>query len=106
MTVVDLLSALLLGSGALLGVSGGIGLLRFPDFYTRLHAAGVTDTLCSGLFLAGLALQFGWTLATVKLGMIFAFVLFTSPTACHALARTAWKQGLVPWTAARDRSPR
>ena len=97
MSAVDLLSAILLLGGCLLGVSGGIGLLRFPDFYTRLHAAGITDTLCAGLFLGGLALQFGWTLATVKLGMIFAFLLFTSPTACNALARTAWRAGLVPW---------
>jgi multicomponent Na+:H+ antiporter subunit G len=91
------LSALLLLSGGLLGVVGGIGILRFPDFYTRLHAAGVTDTLCAGLFLGGLALHFGFTLATVKLGLIFAFLLFTAPTATHALAKAARNNGLQPW---------
>lgn len=99
MSLVDIVSALFLLGGALLGIGGGIGLLRFPDFYTRLHAAGVTDTLCAGLFLAGLALQFGLSLASAKLLMIFFFLLFTSPTGCNALARTAWRAGLVPWTA-------
>ena len=106
MSALELLSALLLLGGALLGISGGIGLLRFPDFYTRLHAAGVTDTLCAGLFLAGLALHFGWTLASVKLGMIFVFLLFTSPTACHVLARTAFRSGLAPWSATPERERR
>jgi len=64
MDLLQWLSAVLLLSGGLLGVIGGIGILRFPDFYTRLHAAGVTDTLCAGLFLGGLALQFGFTLAS------------------------------------------
>lgn len=99
MSPIDVLAALLLMGGGMLGIGGGIGLLRFPDFYTRLHAAGITDTLCAGLFLAGLALQFGWSLATAKLLMIFAFLMFTSPTACNALANTAWRAGLAPWTA-------
>jgi multicomponent Na+:H+ antiporter subunit G len=98
-SVLEAVSAVLLLGGAVLGIGGGIGLLRFPDFYTRLHAAGITDTLCAGLFLSGLALQFGWSLASAKLLLIFAFLMFTSPTACNALARTAWRAGLVPWTA-------
>jgi multicomponent Na+:H+ antiporter subunit G len=98
--MLDLVSGLLLLGGAVLGIGGGIGLLRFPDFYTRLHAAGVTDTLCAGLFLSGLALQFGFSLASAKLAMIFFFLLFTSPTGCNALARTAWRAGLVPWVPA------
>ncbi len=97
MDLLQWLSAVLLLSGGLLGVIGGIGILRFPDFYTRLHAAGVTDTLCAGLFLGGLALQFGFTLATAKLVLIFAFLLFTAPTATHALAKAARNSGLEPW---------
>ncbi|MGM0633298.1 MAG: monovalent cation/H(+) antiporter subunit G [Pseudomonadota bacterium] len=97
MGLLDILSALMLLAGGLLGIVGAIGILRFPDFYTRLHAAGITDTLCSGLFLGGLAIHFGFTLATVKLGLIFAFMLFTCPTASHALARTARHNGLEPW---------
>lgn len=102
MSVGDAIGAVLLLGGALLGIGGGIGLLRFPDFYTRLHAAGITDTLCAGLFLAGLSTQFGLTLASAKLALVFAFLLFTSPTGCNALARTAWRAGLKPWGAAQD----
>ena len=84
----------LLGLGALLLVVGGIGINRFPHFYSRLHASGVIDTLAAGLVLAGLAPAFGVTLGTLKLAIIFVFLLFTSPTACHALARSAHLSGL------------
>lgn len=84
----------LLGLGALLLVVGGIGINRFPHFYSRLHAAGVIDTLAAALVLAGLAPAFGVTLGTLKLALIFVFLLFTSPTACHALARSAYLSGL------------
>ena len=89
--------AALLLPGVLLALVGTVGALRFPDFYTRLHAAGITDTLCAGLVLGGLTLHFGATLASAKLGLVFLFLLFTSPTACHALAKSAWRSGLVPW---------
>jgi len=84
----------LLGVGALLLVAGGIGINRFPHFYSRLHASGVVDTLAAALVLAGLAPAFGVTLGTLKLALIFVFLLFTSPTACHALARSAHLSGL------------
>lgn len=84
----------LLALGSLLLIVAGVGLLRFPHFYSRLHAAGVIDTLAAGLFLAGLAWWFGPTLGTLKLGLIFAFLMFTSPTACHALAFSAWASGM------------
>lgn len=83
-----------LGLGALLLVVGGVGINRFPHFYSRLHAAGVVDTLAAGLVLVGLAPFFGLTLGTFKLVLILAFLLFTSPTACHALARAAYTSGL------------
>ncbi|KPJ90074.1 MAG: sodium:proton antiporter [Gammaproteobacteria bacterium SG8_11] len=83
-------------AGALLSVIGGIGMHRFPDFYARMHAAGTTDTLCAALILLGLALQAGLSLASFKLLLIFAFLLFTSPTATHALANAALHGGLKP----------
>lgn len=94
MSLVDFLSAALLGAGAVMLVIGSFGINRFPHFYSRLHAAGVVDTVAAGLFLAGLAFQFGLGLVTVKLLLIFIFLLFTSPTACHALARAAYSSGL------------
>lgn len=101
MDIVQVLAFILLMAGSLLGVVGGIGILRFPDYYTRVHAAGITDTLCSGLFLGGLALHFGLTLASAKLALIFAFMLFTCPTATHALTRAARHGGLEHWRPAR-----
>ena len=87
--VIDIVSGALLLTGAFFVVVGGIGVFRLPDFYTRLHGAGVTDTLGAGLILCGLMLQAGLSLATVKLLMILAFLLTTSPTSCHALAQAA-----------------
>jgi multicomponent Na+:H+ antiporter subunit G len=94
--VLDILSWIFLVAGGLLGIIGGIGIHRFPDFFTRLHAAGTTDTLCAALILIGLGLQSGLTLASFKLVLIFAFILFTSPTASHALANAALHGGLEP----------
>jgi multicomponent Na+:H+ antiporter subunit G len=94
MSVASIVGGALLGAGCLLLVVGGIGINRFPHFYSRLHAAGVVDTLAAGLMLAGLVPVFGLTLGSVKLAIIFLFLLFTSPTACHALARAAYTSGL------------
>ena len=96
--MIDLLSWICLGLGGLLGIIGGVGMHRLPDFYTRLHAAGTTDTLCAALFLLGLGLQAGLTLASFKLFLIFAFIFFTSPTASHSLANAAMLGGIKPWT--------
>jgi multicomponent Na+:H+ antiporter subunit G len=83
-------------AGAVLSVIGGIGMHRFPDFYTRVHAASTTDTMCAALFLLGLALQAGISLVTFKLLLIFAFLFLTSPTAAHALGNAAILADLRP----------
>ena len=94
--ILDMLSWVFLVAGGLLGIIGGIGIHRFPDFFTRLHAAGTTDTLCAALILTGLGLQSGFSLVSFKLVLIFAFILFTSPTASHALANAATHGGVMP----------
>ena len=94
--IIDILSWICLLAGGALGIIGGIGIHRFPDFYSRLHAAGITDTLCAMLILLGLGLQAGWSLAAFKLALIFMFLFFTSPTASHALANAAQHSGLQP----------
>ncbi len=94
--IIDTLSWICLLAGGALGIVGGIGIHRFPDFYSRLHAAGITDTLCAMLILLGLGLQAGWSLAAFKLALIFVFLFFTSPTASHALANAALHSGLKP----------
>ena len=75
---------------------GAVGLLRMPDFYTRMHAASVIDTLGAGFILLGLVLQAGFTLVAVKLLMVGLLIFFASPTATHALARAAMVRGLKP----------
>lgn len=95
--VVEILSWVLLLAGSLWIVVGGIGLLRFPDFYSRLHPVGLTDTMGAVLLLAGLMLQGGWSLVTLKLAFIAVLLLFTSPTSSHATARAALAAGLKPW---------
>ncbi|MCU7930176.1 MAG: monovalent cation/H(+) antiporter subunit G [Candidatus Thiodiazotropha sp. (ex Codakia rugifera)] len=94
--MIDILSWILLLGGGLLGIIGGIGMHWFPDVYSRQHAAGTTDTLCAMLILLGLALQAGFSLVTFKLALIFIFLLFTNPTASHALANAAMQGGLRP----------
>jgi multicomponent Na+:H+ antiporter subunit G len=94
--IIELLSWIALVSGGLLGIIGGIGIHRFPDFFTRLHAAGITDTLCAALRLVGLGLQSGISLVSFKLALVFIFLWFTSPTASHALANAALHGGLRP----------
>ena len=101
---IDIASWALLAGGGVFCVIGAIGLVRMPDFYTRVHAASVTDTLGAGLILLGLVLQAGWTLVSAKLLVIGLLVFFTSPAAAHALVRAAFGRGLEPVLAEEDAS--
>ena len=87
--VLNYLSAALLLLGSFFVVVGGIGVLRMPDVFTRMHAAGVTDTMGSFFILTGLMLQTGFDGVTLRLAMILGFLWFTSPVATHALAKAA-----------------
>lgn len=93
---IDILSWVLILVGGAFGIIGGIGLLRFPDFFSRIHAAGITDTMCAPLIVAGLMLQSGLTLTTMKLVFLIVFLFLTSPTASHALAKAALHGGEKP----------
>ena len=93
-TLLDVFSWVLLLSGSFFCVVGGVGLLRFPDLYARVHAAGITDTAGAGLLLAGLALQSGVSQITLKLALIVVFLYLTSPTATHALLKAAAGRGV------------
>jgi multicomponent Na+:H+ antiporter subunit G len=96
MIVLDILTWIFLLAGSFFAIVGGIGVVRLPEFYSRLHGGGVTDTAGAGLIVIGLLFQGGWSLVTIKLLMILFFLLVTSPTSCHALARSALSQGLEP----------
>jgi len=103
MNVYDVVSAVLLAFGCFLAVTGGVGVLRMPDFYTRLHPAGKTDTLAQMLIVAGLIVQAGLSLVSVKLLLISMFLLITSPTATHAVAKAAHLSGIRPWQPEKPR---
>lgn len=83
-------------AGLFFVLAGTLGVLRLPDFYTRLHAAGMTDTLGAELILLGLIIQSGFTQMSLKLLLVAFFLLLTSPTATHAVAHAAYKAGLEP----------
>ncbi len=93
---VDIVSWILLASGAAFLIIAGIGILRLPDVFTRMHAAGIGDTLGASLIAAGLMVQSGFTLVTVKLMFVLLFLFFTSPTATHALAKAALSGRVKP----------
>lgn len=96
--IIDIFSWIFLVLGSFFCLTGALGLLRFPDFFSRTHAAGVTDTMGAGMILCGLMLQAGWGLVLAKLILILVFSLLASTTACHAMAKAALKSGLRPHT--------
>jgi len=85
---------ILIGAAAV--VTGALGIVRFPDFYTRLHAAGVTDTAGAELIVFGMMLQAPSWIVVAKLVFIAAFLGLTSPVATHAIAHAAWRVGFHP----------
>ncbi len=75
---------------------GSSGVLRLPDFYARMHAAGITDTLATILLIVGMMIESGFTQTSAKLALVIIFLFLTSPTATHAVANAAHKAGLKP----------
>ena len=92
----DVLSWVLLSAGGVFVLVGGIGALRMPNLYTRMHAASVTDTMGAILIIAGVMVQAGLSLVTIMLAAILLFLLITSPTASYALANAALMAGIKP----------
>lgn len=99
---VNILSWVLLVGGGVFCIVGAIGLLRMPDPYTRLHASSVVDTLGVGLILAGLILQAGFTLVSVKLIVIGFLVFFISPVVGHSVARAMIHRNVKPILADKE----
>ncbi len=89
-------SWVLLTLGGAFVLIGGLGALRLPSFFTRIHAASLTDSMATLLVFSGLMLQSGLTLATLKLLAIMVFLLLTGPTASYALANAALLSGMKP----------
>ncbi|RZB34293.1 MAG: multicomponent Na+:H+ antiporter subunit G [Desulfobacteraceae bacterium Eth-SRB1] len=102
MEVIKILSIVLILIGCFFFTTGTIGLIRFPDFYARMHATGKGDTLAVLICLIGLALyhtfHHGAVLDGIKLVFIAVFMFMANPTATHAISRAAFRCGVKPWT--------
>lgn len=94
----EVVAIVLLCAGAFFYLTGTVGLLRFPDFYSRMHATGKSDTLGTLLSLLGLAFYAGFSFTGVKILFIAVFIFLTSPTATHAILRAAFDSKIPPWT--------
>jgi multicomponent Na+:H+ antiporter subunit G len=97
MPLTEWLTVLLLLAGAGFFLAGTVGLLRFPDVYTRLHALTKADNVGLGLVVAGLVLQAESWAAMGKLLLVWLLVLLASASVAHLVARTALRKGIRPW---------
>jgi multicomponent Na+:H+ antiporter subunit G len=98
----DVLSWIAIVSGLFFMIVGTIGILRMPDLFTRMHAAGMTDTMGAGLLILGMCLQAGLGLVLVRLLLVYLFLMFTSPISSHAISRAALASGVVPYTKRKE----
>jgi multicomponent Na+:H+ antiporter subunit G len=98
-TLLSVLSWASVALGLFFMIVGTIGILRMPDIFTRLHAAGMTDTMGAGFLILGMCLQTGLGLPMLRLVLVYVFLLFTSPIATHALARAAIVGDVEPYRA-------
>ncbi|WP_022851896.1 monovalent cation/H(+) antiporter subunit G [Limisalsivibrio acetivorans] len=97
MDVITVISGVLVAAGCFFMVVASIGVLRLPDFYTRLHAGGKADTLGQGLVFLGLMVYEGFSIISLKMLLIVVFIFIANPTATHAAAKAAHLSGLKPW---------
>ena len=77
-------------------IIGACGIIKLPDVFSRIHAAGMIDTGGTAFFLLGMIVQSGWSLITVKLILIGIFIFFTSPVTSHVTANLARQKKLIP----------
>jgi multicomponent Na+:H+ antiporter subunit G len=98
----DVLSWVAIVGGLFFMIVGTIGVLRMPDVFTRMHAAGMTDTMGAGLLILGMCLQAGLGLVLVRLVLVYVFLMFTSPISSHAVTRAALASGVVPYTKRKE----
>jgi multicomponent Na+:H+ antiporter subunit G len=94
--------ASLLAGGLAFTAVAVVGLYRLPDVYARAHATSKSETLGALLALSAAAVALGETTTTAKLAALALFVLVTSPTATHAIVRSADAQGVEPWQRPAD----
>jgi multicomponent Na+:H+ antiporter subunit G len=112
MSLLDIVASVMIGFGLFFFLGGAIGILRFPDFYSRLHPAGKLDTMGQFAAMTGIALyllndlSLGSVMTALKILLIVVFVFITSPTATHAIVDAGVRAGLTPWTKETGEGPR
>ena len=100
----DIIVTIILIGGLFFFTGGTVGIIRFPDFYSRIHPAGKMDTMGVLWTMAAIALytlndfSIGSVLTSLKIILIVSFVFITSPTATHAILDAGVMAGLSPWT--------
>lgn len=105
----NIIVVFLLICGLIFFTGGAVGILRFPDFYSRLHPAGKLDTMGSLLMMIALALfnlhhfSLGTLLTSLKIILIVVFIFLSSPTAIHGIVDAGVRAGLAPWTKGEER---
>ncbi len=98
MIVLDILTGGLLLAALFFFVAGTVGLLRFPDLYSRLHALTKADNIGLGLTVLALMLQAKSWPEVFKLGLIWVLVMVASATVCFLIGNEAYRRGVKPWT--------
>jgi len=96
LVIKPILGAALLLAGGIMGIIGAIGILRFPDVYTRVHAASIIDTGAMTVAIFGMVLLAPTITIVIKLAAIWLFLFITGPTSSHALVNAAYKAGIQP----------
>lgn len=91
------LLVLVVGAALFFHAVAALGVLRMPDFYTRLHAVAKAETLGVALTAAALILWVGPSLLALKIGFVTLFLFLANPTSTHAIGRAALRTGLRPW---------
>ncbi len=97
MEIRTIIAGVFIFSGCFFVFVAAVGIVRFPDFFSRIHPAGKTDTLGQAMLLLGLLIYEGFTFVSIKLVIIIVFLLVANPTATHAIANAAYAVGLKPW---------
>ena len=97
MLAIDVISTMFLAAGAFFMITGTVGLLKFPDFYTRMHATGKCDTLGQILIIVGCMIYEGFDFITIKLLLVTAFYLLVGPASTHALMKAGYVTGVPVW---------
>lgn len=100
----EIVAAIFMLAGAIFFVGSAIGMLRLPDFYTRMHASGLSETLGGMLSFIGLMIYEGFTIVSLKMAFVFLLVFIANPIGTHILSKAAFKSGHPVWTLADEES--